>query len=574
MKGIFKKISDRDITVEPFKVYKSWAFETTGSLTTYGIDRLAAIKPNFPNYTGKIVTVSSSQVNTDSASFLLNTANNKEASIIWYSLNHLYYKNAANPYDTFGNPDPYSIERTLFDEASVLSVPQKRFGEKIKPGSVILQLQNNSLSTGLINLIDDKNGNLIDTALSSSISNEILYLRLNEETYNSNWADLTTLFSYSTDILPVKHNSINKELSITSKNVRLGPKIVTGNWGVAGYFYDTGYIRIPNSDIVNFKQSDDYAVSFWTSRAPVANSTPIYLLTKRSTSTGNVSVKRITETVNVNTNASQYPFDICYLSGSGNLSCKYSTGASTIEVTGSITADNTRHHVVLQKSGSTFSLYIDGTLQNSKTVPVGNIQNNADIFIGSLGLDSNNDGVSGFRGTIDEFMMFNKGLTQSEINQLSSTSINTMSTNTNVVGNVFYEHGIIVVSDPRPKYGTAQYRMFNDVLKNKNTGLVQPSYLNAFYLEYNSTVTLYGHEYTCKINEDEFNYTFNPTIRLNDDPNSQIPKPFVTGSAFGPYITTIGLYNDKAELVAVGKLASPVKKRDNVDLNVIVRFDT
>lgn len=573
MKGIFKKISTRDITIEPFKVYKSWTFEDTGSLLSSGIDRLAAIKPNFDNYTGKIVTVSSSQVNTDSASFLVNTANNKEASIIWYSLNHLYYKNAVNPYDTFGNQDTYSIRRELFDEASVISIPQKKFGEKIKPGSVTLQLQNNSLSTGLINLIDDKNGNLIDTALSSSVSNEILYLRLNEETYNSNWSTSTNVTNYSTDILPVKHSSVNKELSVTSKNVRLGPKNVAGNWGVAGYFYDNGYIRIPNSEIVDFKQSDDYAISFWTTREPVSNTTPIYLLTKRSSATGNVSVTRITESVNVNTNSSQYPFDISYLSGSGNLSCKYSTGGSSIEITGSVTADSTRHHIVLQKSGSAFSLYINGALQNSKTVPVGNIQNNADIFIGSLGVDSNNNGVSGFRGTIDEFMMFNKGLTQTEINQLSSTSINTMSTNTNVVGNVFYEHGIIVVSDPRPKYGTSQYRMFNDVLKNKNTDVVQSSNLNLFYLDYNSTVTLYGHEYTCKINEDEFNYTLNPTIRLNNDPNSQIPKSFVSGSEFGPYITTVGLYNNRAELVAIGKLAAPVKKRDNVDLNVIVRFD-
>lgn len=573
MKGIFKKISERDMTVEPFKVYKSWVFESTGSLSDYNIDRLAAIKPNFLNYTGKIVTVSSSQVNYDTASYLKNLANQKEASIIWYSLNHLYYKNADNPYDTFGNPDPYAIERTLFDEASVISVPQKRFGEKIKPGSVILQLQNDSLSTGLINLVDDGNGNLIDTALSSSISNEILYLRLNEESYNSNWASGISVTSYSSNILPVKHSSVNKELLITSKNVRLGYKNVSNNWGTAGYFYDNSYIRIPNADIFNFKQSDDYAVSFWTTRGPVSNTTPIYLLSKRSTSLGNVSVRKITDTVNVNTNSSQYPFDISYGVSGGNLTCKYSTGANTIEVTGSITADYTRHHVVLQKSGSAFSLYIDGVIQDSKTVPVGNIQNNADIFIGSLGIDSNKDGLSGFRGTIDEFKIFNKGLAQAEINQLSDTSINTMSTNTNIVGNVFYEHGMIVVSDPRPKYGTRDYRMFNDALYNKNTGLTQPSYLNNFYLEYNSTVTLYGHEYICKLNEDEFNFTSNPTIRLNNDETSQIPKSFVTGSEFSPYITTVGLYNNRAELVAIGKLAAPIKKRDNVDLNIIVRFD-
>jgi len=569
MKGIFKKISDRDITIEPFKVYKSWAFETTGSLTTYGIDRLAAIKPNSPNYTGKIVTLSSSQVNTDSASLLINTSNNKEASVIWYSLNHLYYKNAANPYDTFGNPDPYSIERTLYEEASVISVPQKRFGEKIKPGSVILQYQIPS-SNGLVTLIDDKNGNLIDTALSSSISNQILYLRTNEEKYAENWTTSVSPTSYSSDILDVKHKSINKELQVTSKNVRLGPW--TAGWGQASYFYDNSYIRIPNLDTFNFKQSDDYAVSFWTTRVTAANSVPIYILSKRNTGTGNVSVKRVVDTVDVNTNSSQYPFDISYLSGSGNLSCKYSTGVSTVEITGSVPLTG-RHHVVLQKTGSLLQLYISGTLQNSVTVPAGNIQNNADIFVGSLGVDSNGDGVNGFRGSINEFMMFNKGLSQSEINQLCDTSVNTMANNTNIVGNVFYEHGMIVISDPRTKYGTSVSRICNDVLYDRNTGIVRPSQLTAFYLEYNSTVTLYGHEYTCKINEDEFNYTFNPTIRLNEDPNSQIPKAFVTGSEFGPYITTVGLYNNKAELVAIGKLASPIKKRDNVDLNIIVRFD-
>jgi hypothetical protein len=40
-----------------------------------------------------------------------------------------------------------------------------------------------------------------------------------------------------------------------------------------------------------------------------------------------------------------------------------------------------------------------------------------------------------------------------------------------------------------------------------------------------------------------------------------------------PYITTIGLYNDKAELVAIGKLANPVTKLDDVDMNFIIRWD-
>jgi hypothetical protein len=38
-------------------------------------------------------------------------------------------------------------------------------------------------------------------------------------------------------------------------------------------------------------------------------------------------------------------------------------------------------------------------------------------------------------------------------------------------------------------------------------------------------------------------------------------------------MTTIGLYNDDRELLAVAKLANPLEKRDDVDMNVIVRFD-
>ena len=47
---------------------------------------------------------------------------------------------------------------------------------------------------------------------------------------------------------------------------------------------------------------------------------------------------------------------------------------------------------------------------------------------------------------------------------------------------------------------------------------------------------------------------------------------FVSGT-LKPYITTIGLYNDKTELIAVGKLAQPIQKRDDVDMNFVIRWD-
>jgi hypothetical protein len=41
-----------------------------------------------------------------------------------------------------------------------------------------------------------------------------------------------------------------------------------------------------------------------------------------------------------------------------------------------------------------------------------------------------------------------------------------------------------------------------------------------------------------------------------------------------PFITTIGLYDDNCDLVAVAKLPRPIKSENDYTVNFIVRFDT
>ena len=41
-----------------------------------------------------------------------------------------------------------------------------------------------------------------------------------------------------------------------------------------------------------------------------------------------------------------------------------------------------------------------------------------------------------------------------------------------------------------------------------------------------------------------------------------------------PYITSIGLYNERYELLAVAKLSEPIQRTFDVDQIFIVRFDT
>ena len=47
----------------------------------------------------------------------------------------------------------------------------------------------------------------------------------------------------------------------------------------------------------------------------------------------------------------------------------------------------------------------------------------------------------------------------------------------------------------------------------------------------------------------------------------------VTHSLFSPYVTTVGLYNNEYELIAVGKLARPIKKSDKHATSFVVRLD-
>jgi hypothetical protein len=85
-------------------------------------------------------------------------------------------------------------------------------------------------------------------------------------------------------------------------------------------------------------------------------------------------------------------------------------------------------------------------------------------------------------------------------------------------------------------------------------------------------MTIYESQYKCSLNPNEFTYSQNPSS-ISGSTNSGIPYDFVTGSYFEPYITTIGLYNDANQLVAVGKLAQPLQSSNVTDTTILVNLD-
>lgn len=166
----------------------------------------------------------------------------------------------------------------------------------------------------------------------------------------------------------------------------------------------------------------------------------------------------------------------------------------------------------------------------------------------------------------------------------SSTTAATLGSGSQV-GNVFYEQGLIVLTD------TGSY--------TKN--------LDAYTLKYQSTQTHYEYEYRVTVQPNEFNGTTNISITpdrsgsitigtgavsmSNYFPPSHLPTGqgtgsyatfynasevalgFVTESTFRPYVTDIGLYNDDGQLLAHGKLAKPIKLSDEFSTTFVVRFD-
>ena len=49
--------------------------------------------------------------------------------------------------------------------------------------------------------------------------------------------------------------------------------------------------------------------------------------------------------------------------------------------------------------------------------------------------------------------------------------------------------------------------------------------------------------------------------------------PSMTGAGAGPFITTVGLYNNNSDLMAVAKLARPLKKPTDLPITFKVQID-
>jgi hypothetical protein len=564
-----KRLKAGEFTIRPFEVNKLWKISSihpeVEHYQKFGINVYRAFFPENHKYFGNVANISSSLYER------VFTTQSLDPKILWYYLDHNYYTEHSNlKQPSFVTDD--SQVTYLAESASLFVIPVGVFGEGIKKQSVSFTNYNSNNSYEYT-LVDDGFGNLRDTAFDETkivnFANCILYLGFNEKYREYNMKN--NKLEYVLDMSSYKNN-VNV---YNTRKINYLPGIpISGSntpSGVSAYLTGS-YFRVnPNVDF-NFNKRSNFAFSFWMkkdSSQPDGIDGKNYLFNKNFVR----RVYRINETTLDHSNDEtevknkQYPFDISYnnhlSSNNGRISFSQSSINQIVEVTSSILTSDTWYHILCQKSGSKYQIWLNGQLDSEVTTTMENDVGNENIFF--IGGSTNTSSL--FHGSLDEIRIYNSAISNDQIPYLADNSLETgYAYQTSRVGNVFYGTGFIVISDPRPKYSNAFLGSTGNFDYAGST--------NGFRGEFRSTTTLYEYEIICKIRRREFNFTQNPSIRVDMvSPNPNKIENYVTSSFFNPFITSVGLYDDNDNLLAIAKLANPIEKRDDVDMNIIVRFD-
>tara|TARA_Y100000114_G_scaffold110728_1_gene104367 strand:+ start:1690 stop:2772 length:1083 start_codon:yes stop_codon:yes gene_type:complete len=166
-----------------------------------------------------------------------------------------------------------------------------------------------------------------------------------------------------------------------------------------------------------------------------------------------------------------------------------------------------------------------------------------------------------------------------------------------MMGNIIYQHGIITLFESSTVGDAVDSTYGNAVYGTNLYGgdrIEREAFINAWItssnvtMSFSSSYKIFETQYQCTINEDEFNYSLNPSIITGSEiptkfSGSEIqwentasigtPLGFVTSSYFNPYITTVGLYDGDYNLLAVGKLPRAIQSSPTTDTTILVNID-
>jgi len=155
-----------------------------------------------------------------------------------------------------------------------------------------------------------------------------------------------------------------------------------------------------------------------------------------------------------------------------------------------------------------------------------------------------------------------------------SSSTNSPSSSDNYIGNIFYDLGIVTITE------TGSY----------TTGVTYDKLLGDNYtVNFDSTEKIYTHNYSVVIEPNEFNHSLNYSLRclpsgaIDTSAEAFLANPYMcsefTGSNFTPYLTEIHLYDPSKwsegnrEPVISARLPKPLKISKKITTVVKLKLD-
>ena len=550
----YKQFSPKDYAVVPFNAHKQYKFTSSSA--------------------------DLNQVKSFSAKWSPNSIDTfNEGNIKYQQIDHLFYKNyLTKRYNKLGDGDSLYQNRILRNEVSIISIPTGLYGNKIKPQSLKLHLNNNII------LVDDPYGNLI---IEGTNLNDYL---INPQSTLLKIGPDEGFKKYNLNINEKGLNRVNKINTYTNneyddshflneihyKNVNFSEKtLYSFNHKYPGIDFNgiNSEVKIPHDSKFNFNLGDDFSIEFWVDIKNNDLSDEVYLIGKSTTETilpsslegssgtYSLSYSGSSQLQDVRS-SSPYPFEITIKNGRRNqpqiLFKKFD--GETISTAISDISTGSLHHIVCQTSNNLNQVYINSKLKKSLTqnlkLPT---QNKANIYIGNKGGISNY-----FSGSLSQIKINNQSLSKEQIINHYESSIGSP-----YIGNIFYSNGLIVIPTQISRQGIGTTIIESSFIVGEGAG---SNILKT--LSFQGSHLIYENEYKCTIDEFEFNNTLNPTARKLRSINNREIADFATGSLFKPYITTVGLYNEKNELLVVGKLGQPIRTSNETDTTIVLRWDT
>ena len=235
---MFKSIPPSDISQRKFRAYKKW---------TQTESDFAVIKA----FSEKATKFFDTETATKAGDICV--------SPLWHSIKSKYYSNPGDVFLQTGvvkNPATFETERQITDTIYVIQVPQLKYGEQIKKGSVVLQDITNDITysdNGFGGLTSETSKYIftqydaetqtitfVDSITSSNIDLTLSYFDINSG---------VGTFSYGgyTENLVVLQVDFESNLIYMSEDINF-PDLELNTDRFGNVFYDDGLIVLTNSD--------------------------------------------------------------------------------------------------------------------------------------------------------------------------------------------------------------------------------------------------------------------------------------------------------------------------------------